>query len=103
MNGRPELLQQRRVGIVGTEVFVARFIAVGAPVAFDFSGIHVDDGNSLVAIPVGNIGLVRLVIDEDLSRSAEVLHIVTTGTFSRTSKLGDKLTTLRKFQNLGVR
>ena len=54
-----ELLRRRRVGIVAAEVGVVRLVAVGAPVALELAGVGVDDGDALVAVAVGDVGLVR--------------------------------------------
>ena len=39
---RAELLRQRRVGVVASEVGVVRLVAVGAPVALELAGVGVD-------------------------------------------------------------
>ena len=53
-----ELLGQRRVGIVAAQVRVVGLVAVGAPVALERAGVHVEDGHALVAVAVGDVGLV---------------------------------------------
>ena len=58
-------------GLYGPSVHVIRLVAVGAPVAFELSGIGVDDGDALVQVSVGEIRLVRRRIDEDLRDASE--------------------------------
>ena len=76
MDRRAELLRRRRLGLVRTEVGVVRLVAVGAPVAFELSGIGVDDRHALVQVAVGEIRLVGRRVDEDLGDAAERDRIV---------------------------
>ena len=71
-----ELLRGRRLRVVVAEVGVVRLVAVGAPVALHLAGVGVEHGDALVAVAVGDVGLVGLRIDPDLGDAAEILQIV---------------------------
>src|SRR5262245_33989309 len=71
MHRSAELLRRRRVGLIWTEVLVIRLVAVCAPVAFELSGVGVDDRDALVQVAVGEIRLVLFGVDEDLRDAAE--------------------------------
>jgi hypothetical protein len=59
---------------------VVRLVAVGAPVALDLAGVHVNDRDTLVAVSVGNVRLVVLVVERDLRHHVEAIHGVAVGT-----------------------
>ena len=59
-----ELLRDRRVGIVITEVGVVGLVAVGAPVALVLAGVGVEDDDAAIAVAVGHVHFIGLRIDE---------------------------------------
>src|SRR5262245_35891887 len=83
MHRSAELLRRRRVGLIWTEVLVIRLVAVCAPVAFELSGVAVDDRDALVQVAVGEIRLVLFGVDEDLRDAAERHLIVAAAHVSR--------------------
>ena len=97
-----ELLRGRRVRIVGTEIGVVRLVAVGAPVALHLAGVGVEHGDALVAIAVGDIGLVGLRIDPDLGDAAEILQIVAAAVLAEVADLQQELAVLGEFEDVRV-
>jgi hypothetical protein len=43
---------------------IVRLVAVGAPVALDLAGVHVDDRDALVAVSVGDVASLFLLSSE---------------------------------------
>ena len=99
---RAELLRDRRVGIVASEVGVVRLVAVGAPVALELAGVGVEHDDALVAVAVGDVGLVLLLVDGDLGDHAEVLGAVAVDRHALLADLHQELAVLRELQHHAV-
>ena len=87
-------LRERRVRIVVAERRVVRLLAVGAPVALELAGVHVDDGDAVVAVAVGDVRLVRGVVDRDLRHLVERPAVVAAGARVGEAELLDELAVL---------
>src|SRR5579862_3642918 len=94
MDGIAELLGNRLIGRVRAEVDVVRLVAVGTPIAFEFSAIGVEDDNALVAVSVGDVDFIGLLVDENLGGQSEIFSIVTAVALSGGTDLHQKLAVL---------
>ena len=84
---RAELLRDRRIRIVWTEVRVVGFMAVGAPMPLVLSGIRVVHDHPPVSVAIRDIGFVGRRIDLDIRRLVEVLNVVAVLFLIRTTDL----------------
>ena len=79
-----------------------RACAVGAPVAFVRAGLGVEHDDALVAVAVGDIQLVGLRIDEDLSRQPEILGVVAAIARAGLADLHQEFSILRELHDHAV-
>ncbi len=68
-----ELLRQRGIGAVGAEGGVLRLVAEEAPVALDGAAVHVEHGDSLVAVAVGDGFFVGRRVEGDPGLAPKVI------------------------------
>ena len=71
-----ELLRGFRGRVVRRQRRVIRLVAVRAPVALHLAGVGIEHRDALVQIAVGDVGLVRFLVDEDLCDAAEAHRVV---------------------------
>src|SRR5581483_325782 len=88
--------------VVATEVGVIGFVAVGAPVAFEFAGIRVKHGHAFVEVSVGDIGFIGLWVNKDFGHFPEVLRVVAAAVFAQVAELREEAAVLSELQNVGV-
>ncbi len=91
-----------RVRIVGGELLVGRFLAVGAPVSLVGAGVGVEHDHTVVEIAVGDVDLVGLGIDLGIRRLAQPRHIVAVGLVAWFADLQHKLAVARELQILAI-
>ena len=73
-------LRRRRSGwIVLRDRGVVRLLSVGAPVPFDSAADHIDHGDAVVAIAVGDVGFVRPGVEGKARGTAEHRRAVAVG------------------------
>src|SRR5256885_17017743 len=99
MHGIAKLLGWRGIRIVRSQVGIAGFVAVGAPMSFIFSAVCVVNNDSMISVAVGDVRFVFLLVDEDLGWTPQVLGIVTAFTLPRLADLHQKLSGLRELQD----
>ncbi len=97
-----KLLSGWRVRIIGTEIGIIGFLAVGAPMTLVLSGLRVVDDHAVIAISVGNIEFVGSVIDEQFRRAFQIASVIAAFAFVGMTDLHQELAVLREFQNLVV-
>ena len=76
VHGLAELLRDRRIWIVWTEVRIVGFVSVGAPVPLVLARIGVEYDHAPVSVPVRNKGFVRCLINNDIGGHVDVLEII---------------------------
>ena len=101
MDRPPELLRERRVGVVGVGL-VGGPVAVGAPVALVLAGVGVEHRDPAVAVAVGDVHLVGLGVDVDLGRLAEVREVVAALALPVPADLQQELAVAGELQDVGV-
>ena len=97
-----ELLRGRRVGVVGTERRVVRFVAVGAPHPLERERRGVEHDDAAVAVAVGHVDLVRHGIDREVGRLAQVPRVGAAAVRPRLAELLQELALARELQEMGV-
>src|SRR6185436_14320214 len=81
---------------------VVGLVAVGAPVALDLAGLHVDDRDALVAVAVGDVRLVARLVEEDLRDLVERPEVVARRARVREAELLDELAVLGELEDVAV-
>src|SRR3954463_9843367 len=99
---RAELLRRRRLGVVATEIRVVRLVAVGAPKALELAAVGIEHDDAFVAVAVRDVGLVLLLVDEDLRDLAEVLGAVAVHRHALLADHHQELAVLRELQHHAV-
>ena len=102
VNRVSELLGGRGLRIVGTQVDVLRLVAVGAPIAFEFTAVQVENRHPPVAVAIGNIDLVVGRIDRHFRYATESLGIVAALTGARFAYLGQELAAASELEDVSV-
>ena len=97
-----ELLGQRRVGIVWPQIRVVRLVAIRAPETFDRAGVHIDHGDALVAVTIGDVGLTGLGVEGDFRHAPEMRRVVTGHGLLRLAILLQELAVVRELENVRV-
>src|SRR6185436_16750 len=95
-----ELLRQRRVRIVGTEVLVVRLVSVSAPHAFEGERLGVDHDDAAVAIAIRDIELVVGGIDREVGGAAKVLRVGAAAALALTAELRQELALRGELEDL---
>src|SRR5438093_578611 len=75
MHGIGELLRGRSVGVIGRLLFVARRLAVGAPVPLVGAGGRIEHDDATIAVAVGDEDFVGVLVDRGLGGLAELRGI----------------------------
>ena len=99
----PELLGQRRRGVVRRHAGVIGLVAVGAPVALDATAARVDHRDALVAVPVGHVGLAGLGVERDLGHAPEVRGVVAVRRLFGRAVLGEELAVVAELEDVRIR
>ena len=102
VDGIAELLRGLVAGVIETDVGVVRLVAVGSPIPLQLAGVHVDDGDALVAVSIGDVRFVGVRVEGDLGHSAEVLGIVAAPARAGTTDLHQERPIPGEFQDVGV-
>ncbi len=97
-----ELLGRRRVRVIFSEVGVVGLMSVGAPMALVLAGIRIEHNHTMIAVAVGDVHLIRLLVDKRLGRQPQIFDVVAALAMARFADLHQELAVLRKFQHLIV-
>ena len=97
-----ELLGWGRIRVVAPEVAVIRLVAVRAPVALEHTGRHVDYRHAMIAIAVGQIGLVGGGIDPDLGHTGVVGLAAAVDSETGLADLKKEAPVAREFQDVRI-
>src|SRR5215467_5368616 len=69
---------------------------------FVLAGVGVKNDDAMVAVTIGDVDLIRCLVDKSLGRQAEVFDIIAAFALTRFSDLHDELSALGKLQHHAV-
>src|SRR5262249_48372641 len=98
-----ELLGGRLCGIVGQRLFIARLLAVSAPVALVCAGLGIEYHDPAIGVAVGDKALLGDRIDRDIGWRAEPLGRIAVIAGAGLADLEHKLAIHRELEKLAIR
>src|SRR5579883_2853719 len=99
VDGIPKLLRGRIVGIVAPQIGIIGLMPVRAPVALVLAGFGIEHDHAMIPVPVGNISLVGLRVDENLGGQPQIRDVVAALALVRLADLHQEFSLLRELED----